>query len=156
MTGNPSLDKIILGINGLFVTLAAALVFYSHNMIQRPLTDEGEHMKKLVEDSLAKSELAPVTFPKMVVNLYSRQTRLRYLDTQLNIEVFEASDKADIERFKPFILDSLIDISGNMKPDELNSITGRILLETRLKNSINDKIGRNIVRKIYFSRFIIQ
>lgn len=156
MTGNPSLDKIILGLNGLLVTTAAALVIYSHTMIKRPITDEGAHMKDLVLDSLNRAELTPVTFPKQVVNLYSRETRLRFLDLQLNVEVFDPPDKEVITAYKPFILDSLIDITGNMKPEELNSVTGRILLETRLKNSINTKIGRNVVRKIYFSRFIIQ
>jgi flagellar FliL protein len=156
MTGNPSLDKILLAANGAVVAAAVALVVYSHTVIAPLPTDEGAYMEDLVKSSINLSELTPITFPKMTINLYSRQTRLRFLDLKMNLEVFEEADKQVIGDHKAYILDSLIAIAGNMKPEELNSVTGRILLETRIKNKVNDKLGRKVVKKIYFSKFIIQ
>lgn len=156
MTGNPSIDKILLGLNGAFIAAATALIIYAHTGIKRPPINEAGQMRELIDESLLKNELTPVVFPKQVVNLYSRATRLRFLDMQMNVEVFEAAHKDIIELYKPYILDSLIQITGNMQPEELNSVTGRILLETRLKSRINTHLARHVVKKIYFSRFIIQ
>ena len=74
----------------------------------------------------------------------------------MGLEVFEEADKEVVKAQKSFVEDSLIDIAGNMQPEELNSVTGRILLETRIKDRINNKIGKKAVKKIYFSKFIIQ
>lgn len=156
MTGNPTLDKVIIGLNGAIVLAATALVVYSHTILSPPATDPGDEMDGLIRSSVNLSQITPVLFPKMTINLYSRQTRLRFLDLQMGIEVFEEADKESIKTHKSFIADSLINIAGNMKPAELNSVTGRILLETRVKNRVNDKIGKKAVKKIYFSKFIIQ
>jgi flagellar FliL protein len=156
MTGNPTLDKIILGLNAAIVTGAAGLVFFSHNMINKPPTEKGKEFGNMIENSIQEYEKPPVTMDEIVVNLYSRESRLRFLNTQMNLEIFEEEDRQYVMELKPIIFDNLIDIAGNMKPAELNSVTGRILLETRLKNKINDYAGRSILKKIYFSKYIIQ
>ena len=150
------LDKVILGLNGAVVIAATALVVFSHTSLGPPPTDEGEQMDGLIRSSVNLSQITPVLFPKMTINLYSRQTRLRFLDLQMGLEVFKEDDKELVKLHKSFVADSLIDIAGNMQPAELNSVTGRILLETRIKNRINDKLGRKAVKKIYFSKFVIQ
>jgi flagellar FliL protein len=43
-----------------------------------------------------------------------------------------------------------------MKASELNSITGKILLESRIKKRLNSILGAPIIKRIYFSKFIIQ
>ena len=48
MTGNPKLDKVILGLNGLGVLLAVGLVYYSHNMIKKPDTDTAKEYGKMI------------------------------------------------------------------------------------------------------------
>jgi flagellar FliL protein len=156
MTGNPSLDKIILGLNAVIVTGAAALVFFSHNMVNKPPTERGKEFGNMIENSINEYEKPPVTMDEIVVNLYSRESRLRFLNTQMNIEIFKEDDRQLIMELKPVIFDNLIDITGNMKPAELNSVTGRILLETRLKNRVNDYVGRPTLKKILFSKYIIQ
>jgi flagellar FliL protein len=156
MTGNPSLDKIILGLNAAIVIGAAGLVFFSHNMMNKPDTERGKEFGNMIESSINEYEKPPVTMDEIVVNLYSRESRLRFLNTQMNIEIFNEEDRELVLGLKPVIFDSLIDITGNMKPAELNSVTGRILLETRLKNRINDHVKRPILKKIFFSKYIIQ
>ena len=150
------LDKLLLGLNGAVVIAATALVVFSHTSLNPPPTDEGEQMDGLIRSSVNLAQITPVLFPKMTINLYSRQTRLRFLDLQMGLEVFEEADKEVVKAQKSFVEDSLIDIAGNMQPEELNSVTGRILLETRIKDRINNKIGKKAVKKIYFSKFIIQ
>lgn len=156
MTGNPSLDKIILGLNAVIVTGAASLVFFSHNMIEKPKTDRAKEFGNMIEKSINEYEKPPVIMDEIVVNLYSRESRLRFLNTQMNIELFEEKDREYVMGLKAIIFDNLIDIAGNMKPSELNSVTGRILLETRLKSIINDYAKKPVLKKILFSKYIIQ
>lgn len=156
MTGNPTLDKIILGLNGIIVTGAAALVFISHNVIKKPDTDRAKEFGNLIESSVSEYQKPPISLEEIVVNLYSRESRLRFLNTKMNLEIFQESDREFVLKLKPVIFDNLIDITGNMKPAELNSVTGRILLETRLKNRINDYAKRPVLKKILFAKYIIQ
>jgi flagellar FliL protein len=156
MTGNPGLDKIIMGLNGLVVAAAAAVVFYSHNMIKPPKTDEVKEFTGMLRNSMVELKKQPVTFNEMVMNLYSRERRLRFLNLTMNLEVYEDGQQERVNTMKPIIIDALIDITGNMRPDELNSVTGKILLEARLKNKINAVVNSRLVKKIYFSKFIIQ
>lgn len=156
MTGNKNLDKIILLINGVVIAAAVALVAYSHTMITKPQTDGNSEFGGLIDDSMREFQKAPVTLDQITVNLYSRERRLRFLDTQMNIALFSEKDRADVVEIKTHIFDALIDIAGNMKPSELNSVTGRILLENRIKKRVNSLVGRSLIKKIYFSKFVIQ
>lgn len=161
MTGNPSLDKIVFGINGLVVLAATILVTYSHTLLGPPATDESKEFSGLVKDSMLEFQKPQIQFPEMVINLYSRETRLRFLNLKMTLETFEEKQNALIEKSKPLVQDSIIDIASNMSPQELNSVTGKILLETRVKKAVNaaliHKGAQNpVVKKIYFTKFIIQ
>lgn len=156
MTGNPGIDKILMGLNAIIVGGAAALVFYSHNMIKPPITDKNKEFTGMVRDAMVEFKKQPVVFKEMVVNLYSRERRLRFLNLTMNLDVFEEGQQERVDNMKPLIVDALIDITGNMRPDELNSVTGKITLEARLKNKINSIVNEKLVKKIYFSKFIIQ
>lgn len=156
MTGNPTLDKAILGINGIGVILATALVVYSHSMIKKLPTDEAGEFSGMVKTSLEEFQKPTVEFKEQVINLYSREARLRYVNLIMNIETFDQSQMGIIEVRKPIIVDALIDISSNMSPNELNSVTGKLLLESRLKKAVNSKLNQPAVKKVYFSKFIVQ
>lgn len=156
MTGNPTVDKIILILNGALVSAAAGLVIFSHTLIKKPATKQALEMGNMIENSVSELKKTPVTFDEIVVNLYSRETRLRFLNTQINLEIFEEKDRELVMGMKAVLFDALIDITGNLKPREINSVTGKLLLEKNLKDRVNDYIGRNAVKTIYFSKFIVQ
>jgi flagellar FliL protein len=156
MTGNPNLDKIIMFLNAAIVAGSAGLVFYSHSLLKAPDANPGREFGNLVESSMIELQKTPLTMEEIVVNLYSRERRLRFLNTQMNIELFQEKDREEVAGMKVHIFDAIIDIAGNMRPKELNSITGRILLETRIKKRINKYAHKSLIKKIYFSKFIVQ
>lgn len=156
MTGNPGLDKAIIGINGIGVILATALVIYSHTLVKKVPTDESAEFSGMVKTSIEEFQKPTVKFKEQVINLYSREARLRFVNLIMDIETFDQSQLMIIEDAKPLIVDSLIDIVSNTSPTDLNSVTGKILLETRLKEKVNSKLGEPAVKKVYFSKFIVQ
>jgi flagellar FliL protein len=91
-----------------------------------------------------------------VVNLYARGTRLRYLDVEMNILTFHNDQKELIKANEYIIKDILIEIGSQLGPDELETLSGKILLENKLKKQINTKLGQPVVKQIYFSGFIVQ
>jgi flagellar FliL protein len=156
MTGKPGLDKIIIMLNLVLVLGFAGLTAYSHIGIKKPVTDEMSEAQSLVETAMRESQLSPVILPRQIVNLYSRQTRLRFLEIELGVQTFKAKQQEIIRLKQSFINDAIIEIAGNMAPEELDSVTGKLLFESRLRKRINDEINNPIIKKIYFSKFIVQ
>jgi flagellar protein FliL len=156
MTGNPKLDKILLGVNGLVAIGAAALVFYSHTKIKPLPTDQVGEEKALEATAATDNQITPVMFKKMVVNIHTEGTRLRYLEAEIGLLPFAESDKEGLKKAEYLLQDALIDIAGKMTPDELSSVTGKILLEGRLKKRLNEKLEATVIKQIYFTKFIVQ
>lgn len=156
MTGNPSLDKILIGLNGAVALAAAGLVFYAHTSIKPLPTDQKAEELNLQKSAAADNEVTAVTFKKMVVNIYTEGTRLRYLEVEVGLLPFSESHKELLKKAEFLLQDALIDIGARMAPDELSSVTGKILLEDRLKKRLNEKFGAQIIKQVYFSRFVVQ
>lgn len=156
MTGIPILDKIIAGI--LFATLAAVLgIFvYTESIYKRPLPeDEWEFVKMQKE---INREITGKTFKldKLNINIKSRLGNLRYISIEIHFLPFKDKFFAQLENNAPMIYDTVIRIAGVMTPEELNSVAGKILLETRIKKEVNALLGRAIIKKLYFTTFVVQ
>ena len=156
MTGKPLYDKILLGLNGLVALAAAGLVFYAHNNIKPVPTDQKAEEASLVQTAFEESQMKAYDFKAMVVNIYSEGSRLRYLDVELGVLPFKESDKALIKEREYVFKNALVTIAAGMTPDELSSVTGKILLESRLKKATNEALGAPVVKKIFFAKFVVQ
>ncbi len=156
MTGNPKLDKILLGLNGLVAIASAGLVFYAHNNIKRPPTDQAAEETTLVTEAYTESQLKPYEFKSMIVNLYSEGSRLRFLDVKMSVLPFKEADKELIKEREYIFKTKLIEIASLMTPEELSSVTGKILLESRLKKAVTEALGASVIKKIYFGKFVVQ
>ncbi|MCT4641435.1 MAG: flagellar basal body-associated FliL family protein [Bacteriovoracaceae bacterium] len=135
---------------------SAGLVYYSHNMIEKPKTNKQKEFNDMAQSAISDLQSPRISMEEISVNLYSRKTRLRFLNVKMDIEVYKEEYKDNLSNFKSIINDQLIDVAGNMKADQLNSITGKILLESRIKKRLNEIFGASTIKKIYFSKFIIQ
>ena len=156
MTGNPKLDKILLGINGLVALGAAGLVFYSHTSIKPLPTDQKAEESALESQAYEESQMKAYEFKNIIINLYSEGTRLRYLDVEMSVLPFNESQKELIKAREHVFKSKLIEIASQMTPDELGSVTGKILLESRLKKAITEALGTPVIKKIYFAKFVVQ
>lgn len=148
--------KILLIANLVVMLGSAGLVFYSHKMIKRQPTDQDGELQAMLKEVTSTTQITPVKLKKLTINLYSMQTRLRYLDVELNILPFSENDKEMIKNKEDVIADTVIQIAGDMSPNELNSVSGKILLESRIREQVNQSLNKKLIKEIYFSRFVIQ
>lgn len=150
------MQKILIIINLVVVLLGAGLVFYSHNMIKPEPTNQALETEKLKTDALQNAQIQAVPIKKFVVNLHSRNTRLRYLDIEMNVLPFREDQKEIIKANEHVFKDVVIEIASHLNPDDLDSVTGKILLENKIKKQVNTRLGQPVVKQIYFSGFVVQ
>ena len=93
---------------------------------------------------------------KLIVNLKSRTSRLRFLDLQTYLVPFKNQHNDTLEENKAVINDIIIDEAARMKPEELNTVSGKLIFESRLRKRINTVLRGSIVKDIFFSRFVVQ
>ena len=149
--------KILIIVNLVVVLAGAGLVFYSHNMMKPLPTDQLAETEALKQGAIAITQIKPVPIKKFVVNLHSKGTRLRYLDLEMNILPFTEDQKTIIKANEHVFKDVVIEIASRLEPQDLDSVTGKILLENRIKKAVNAKLGDPpVVKQIYFSGFVVQ
>ena len=139
------------------MTVAVLGVFvFTEIVYKRPGANESLEKEALKTDTRADSDPTYFELDKLIINLNTPGSRLRFLDVKISIVPFVESTNDIFEKSKPYITDSIIDIASNMKPSELNSIAGKILLEERIRKRLNNHFNDNLVRKIFFTRFVVQ
>ncbi len=131
-------------------------VFYAHNMIKPAPTDQAAEAESLKSGALEQAQVKAVPIKKFVVNLHSGSNRLRYLDLEMNILPFQ-NEQAELIKASEYIFkDILIEIASHLEPDDLDTLSGKILLENKIKKQVNTKLGQPVVKQIYFSGFVVQ
>lgn len=149
-------QKILIILNLVVALAGAGIVYYSHNMIKPEPTDQAAEADALKTNAMTQTQLQPVPLKKIVVNLYSKATRLRYLDIEMNILTFHEDQKEIIKSNEHVFKDVVVEIASQLSPEDLDTVTGKILLENKIKKQVNTKLGQPVVRQIFFSGFVVQ
>ena len=156
MTGNKLVDRILLALSLLSSLFFLGFVVYRGFIYQKPLPDDLSEFKKMQAESRKMIFAESFKLPPLTVILPSRTKKLRFLDLVMYLVPFEGPSVETLERYKPQISDIVIDVASNMEPSELNTSTGKILLENRIKTKVNNLVGNSVVKEILFSKFVIQ
>lgn len=155
------MQKILILLNLVVAIAAAGVVFYSHNILKPAPTDQAAEADAMKTDAASKSQLQPVPIKKFVVNLHSKASRLRYLDLEMNVLTFAEDQKEIIKAHEYIFKDIVIEIAAHLGPEDLDTMTGKILLENKIKKQANAKLsalsgGQPVVKQIFFSGFVVQ
>ena len=160
MTGKKLIDTILLGVMVLSTLAVVGLFYYTEKMYKKPPIDENAEKTALLNSVDAKAIPTFFKVDKMTVSLIPRNetanSRMRWLEVEMHLVLFEAADLELMKTNLPVVQDRIIDITSKMGPDELNSLSGKILLEERLKREINKSLKGPVVKNIYFASFIVQ
>lgn len=156
MTGNNAIDKVLTLLTLLASLVTMALFVYTEVIYAPPTPSEQAEKEKLMSDSESYNYPSTTKMDKLIINLESRTKRLRFLEVEVNFVTFKQSQSQNIIDSKAIINDTLIRLANEMTPEELNSISGKILFENRVKKSINKYFQKPTVKEIHFSKFIVQ
>lgn len=160
MTGNKKVDTIIVLIM-LLATLASAGVFVYTEVLHKAPVVSDEQQKKEMLSSVGTNAI-PQFFKieKMVISLVPKDeasnARMRWLEIEMHLILFDPMDETYLKDHIAIVKDRMIEIASRMGADELNSVSGKILLEDRLKREINKALLKPVVKNIFFTNFIVQ
>lgn len=136
-----------LGVAGFFV--------YTNYYYNPPLSNESE-WEQLNQEAAKVINFKTLRLDNITTNLHSPKTRLRYVNLEVHIQPLQDKQIAQLEQKKPLIYDAILTVAGKKGPDQLNSLAGKILFENEIKHKINLQMARPLVKKIFFSVFVIQ
>ncbi len=160
MTGKKLLDTILLGVMLLSTFAVVGLFYYTEKMYRPPPINEVAEQMDLMETTVARAIPTFFKVDKLTISLTPKaeitNTRMRWLEAEVHLVLFETDDVVFIKRNLPIIQDRIIEIASRMSPEELNSLSGKILLEDRLRREINKGLGKISVKNIFFASYIVQ
>jgi flagellar protein FliL len=100
--------------------------------------------------------MGPVfSLDSFIVNL-SDQGGKRYLRITLGLELDDAKSTEELTKRLPQIRDSILMVLPSRKVEELQTTEGKNSLRTEIISKLNELFGKEIVKKIYITEFVIQ
>jgi flagellar FliL protein len=100
--------------------------------------------------------MGPVfSLDSFIVNL-SDQGGKRYLRITLGLELDDAKSTEELTKRLPQIRDSILMVLPSRKVEELQTTEGKNSLRTEIISKLNELLGKEIVKKIYITEFVIQ
>jgi flagellar FliL protein len=113
----------------------------------------GEDGAKQAEEPAPGGQL--VTLDSFVVNLADPMGR-RYLKTTMDVEVANAAAAAELAAAMPRVKDTLLLLLSSKSFEDISSMDKKIELKNDIVSRLNQIIGKNKVRNVYFTEFVVQ
>ena len=138
-------------------SLVAVLLFvYTQIIYEPPLPDNELEKMELKKDS--RSEVVTKSFKvdKLIVNLPSHRKRLRFLAITTHLVPFKENEIKEIKKKETLIKNVIIEQTSKFQANELNTISGKVILEDRLRKALNALFSKETIKDIYFSLFTVQ
>ena len=156
MKGVAKLDLLIISAFSIATFAITGLFYYTIYMAPKPLPKEKENFEKLREMKTSEELVTGIPVKRILVNLPSNTSRLRFLELEISLFPFKNDQKPKIEKKLPILKDTIINVVSKMEPDELNSISGKILLEERIKRVFHSNVDEKLISKIFYTKFVVQ
>jgi flagellar protein FliL len=156
MTGKAGLDKVLMLLNLILMLGGTGVFIYTSVVYQRPLPEDSASYKEFLEEVNRSKYLEAIKLDELTVNLPSETKRLRFLSMQAHLEPVKIKQIDNINQKKEIVLDRIIEVASAMSPDVLNTVTGKLKLEHQIAESVNQVFGSPVVKRIFFSKFIVQ
>lgn len=92
-----------------------------------------------------------------VVNLLDKRgVGKRYLKVTIEVEVGGEEGKQLIDSHNPQLRDSILLLLSSQTLEEINTMDGKLALKQELLSRMKQVLGDGVVRRIYFTEFVVQ
>lgn len=138
--------KIIIA--GLIIFLIAmGASYYLMKSLMAPLLPKEETAKEVVTGNL-------VEVGEFTTNI-GDITGSRFVKVEVYVEVTGKKGQETIQEFMPIIKDSILTILSSKTVADLD-VRNRDNLKKEIKDDLNAKLGKNTIKNVYFTNFIMQ
>ncbi len=128
------------------------MLWHKLSMIGNAKTD-GEAVKT---SEKSHNGIGPIfSLDTFIVNL-SDQGGKRYLRVTMGLELADPKYTEELNKRLPQIRDCILTILPTRKVDDLQTIEGKNSLRDEIITKLNALLGTEIVKRIYFTDFVIQ
>jgi flagellar FliL protein len=118
-------------------------------------TKEAETNPEVKEKEVEKAMVYPLK--SFVVNLYDKKgIGKRYLKVTVELEYVGEENKITIDDNIPQLRDAILILLSNQTLRDINTIEGKLELKHELLSRMNQVFGEGIIRRIYFTEFVVQ
>ena len=148
---------ILLAIVAIMLGVGGHMVWTS--LMKGKYQEKKEESRVSKSNSTSKEGETKMVFPleSFIVNL-ADNTGLgkRYLKVTLAMEVNEEDEKKMVEAHTAELRDTILLLLSSRSFREISTMDGKLELKQALLSRINQAIGRVVVRKLYFTEFVVQ
>ena len=123
------------------------------------LSGYSKHKKVKEEKAETKKGKVSIICPikSFVVNLLDKKNvGKRYLKVTMQLEVGKEEDRMVIEKNIPQIRDTVLLLLSSQTLKEINTMEGKLELKQALLSRMKQILGDGVVRRIYFTEFVVQ
>jgi len=146
----PKKSKLKLIIIGVVVLLIGAGGFFGYSKYKK-----GKNEKTEANKTEKVTIICPIN--SFVVNLLDKQNvGKRYLKVTIQLEVGKEEDKLLIENHNPQLRDTILLLLSSQTLKEINTMEGKLELKQALLSRMKQILGDGVVRRIYFTEFVVQ
>jgi flagellar FliL protein len=166
-TGGSNKLVIVVVIVNLIALFAVIGIFVKTRILfKRPAITEHQERARIAEPETAKSATGPaqmVNFNELGVNIRVPDSNVpRFVKLSFALEVRDEKRMAEIERFRPIIVDKVISFVGRKSYEELVTVQGRYLLRTQILEGINELLSTDLTNRtsavtaVYITHFSVE
>lgn len=148
------LRNIVIALNLLAIIFVFVAFYFGSNL--SPTFSNQKELKKFQDESLANASAEIISIPKLTINLASNKGKLHYLDTEIKIVPVSEKDSAEFKKIESQIMSIIIEVAGQFTPDQITSVSGKIILAEKIKQIINLRLDQKLVAKVLFTSFVVQ
>jgi len=156
MTGRLMVDLILMGMSLLATLGTAGLLYYQNFIYQRPMIDVTQQEGQMIEEVKKSLEISGLKLEDMTFNISSRVGRLRFLDLSVEVMPMPGLPLKVLEDHKIALQDIFILKASEMNDDELNTVSGKLIFESRIKEEAELLFKRPAISRVVFTKFVIQ
>lgn len=150
----------------LWVILGCAVVvigiggYFGWTLFVKKETNESNDKTKISEAAAKnKPEEGRIIFPleSFIVNLMDNTgSGKRYLKATIELEIGSEAEKKKVESYKTQMKDTILMLLSSRSFEEIKTVEGKLDLKQSVLFQINQMVGENTVKKIYFTEFVVQ
>jgi len=139
----------------LIIIAVVALVIGAGGIYGYSKYNKGKKRKTEVGKTEKVSIVCPLN--SFVVNLLDKHgSGKSYLKVTMQLEIGKEEEKLLIEKHNPEIRDTILLLLSNQSLKEINTMEGKLELKQALLSRMSQILGDGVVRRIYFTEFVVQ